>query len=192
MSSHSSDRSTPQDDRSTENGDINILRGAVIEALLREVRSALRAPAIRHFHPRHRRETDALARRIEAYLDRFVPTPLGLATVAAIVKSATSPAMIVDQAKPQVVATSAGVWIGAQLLVDWDDILPLLPAYANSNYAAAIAALPERERTVFLLHRMGGLILRDIAQKLGCDVEDCEQLLGKALGALARRVDGAV
>ncbi len=191
MSSHSKHHDRPRHGSSMENTDTDIVRGPHLEPLLREIRSLLRWMPIRHFHPQSRRQANAIARRIDDYLDRFVSTPLAMAAAAASVRSSPDPDMLVDEACPLVVASGAGVWITMWRLIDWDQILPLLPGYASACYAPAITGLPETERTVFLLHRMGGLSLADIGHKLGIDVADCERLLGKALGAIARQVDGA-
>lgn len=191
MSSHSKHHNHPLQDDSIDKANADIMRGPHIEPLLREVRSLLRWTPIRHFHPQSRREAKAIARRIDDYLDRFVPTPLGMAAAAASVRSSPDPDILVDEACPLVVASGAGVWISIWRLIDWDQILPVLPTYASACYASVITALPETERTVFLLHRMGGLSLRDIGQKLGIDIVDCERLLGKALGAIATHIDGS-
>jgi len=84
MSSYPTHRGSAQEGQLAENTNPDLMQGTDLEALLRDVRSALRAPAIRHFHKRYERDKAALTRRIDAYLDRSGPTPFGkaLATLA--------------------------------------------------------------------------------------------------------------
>lgn len=53
---------------------------------------------------------------------------------------------------------------------------------------AAIAALPERTREVFLLNRDGGLSYREVAVRLGITVKTVEFHMGRALASLRERL----
>lgn len=53
---------------------------------------------------------------------------------------------------------------------------------------AAIAALPERTREVFLLNRDGGLSYREVAMRLGITVKTVEFHMGRALASLRERL----
>lgn len=157
--------------------------------LLRELRSALQVAPIRHFGPHRRRRNAALARDIDAYLQRDAPAPLALAAEAAARLTGTPAGVMVDSGETHIVSTSAGVWLRARLLVDWDSILPLLPNFVSSRYAGAIAALPEMARQIFMLHRFGGLDLGEIASRFDHDISTCERLLAQALANIARHID---
>lgn len=157
--------------------------------LLREVRLALQVAPIRQFGPHRRRRNAALARNIDAYLQRDEPTPLALAAEAAARFTGTPVGVMVDSGETHIVSTTAGVWLRARLLVDWDAILPLLANFVSSRYAGAIAALPETARQVFMLHRFGGLDLGEIASRFDHDISTCERLLAQALANIARTID---
>lgn len=157
--------------------------------LLREVRSALQVAPIRQFGPHRRRRNAALARNIDAYLQRDEPTPLSLAAEAATRLTGTPAGVMVNSGETHIVSTNAGVWLRARILVDWDAILPLLPNFVSSRYAGAIAALPETERQIFMLHRFGGLDLGEIARCFDHDISTCERLLAHALAKIARHID---
>ncbi len=53
---------------------------------------------------------------------------------------------------------------------------------------AAIDALPERCRLIFLLHRDGELTYREIAERLGLSIKTVETQMGRALKALRERL----
>lgn len=53
---------------------------------------------------------------------------------------------------------------------------------------AAIEALPERCRLIFLLHRDGGLTYREIADRLDLSVKTVETQMGRALRVLRQRL----
>jgi RNA polymerase sigma-70 factor (ECF subfamily) len=53
---------------------------------------------------------------------------------------------------------------------------------------AAIAALPERTREVFLLNRDGGLSYREVAMRLGVTVKTVEFHMGRALASLREQL----
>ncbi|SEJ91996.1 Sigma-70, region 4 [Sphingobium sp. AP50] len=162
-----------------------------METLLRDAGEVLRVSSIWQFLPSRRRKYGVLAQAIEQYFQRRASTALGLATAAAAQHIDLPDAVIMDAGDRPVAPTAQGVWLRAKYLVDWDLILPLLPRFMNARYAAAIAERPFLERSVFLLHRMGGLELDEVAGRLACDVRTCEQLLAQALSGIALHVEKA-
>lgn len=54
---------------------------------------------------------------------------------------------------------------------------------------AAVAALPEREQAVFLLHAVDELDFAAVAARLGICVDEVERLLASALVRLGRDLD---
>jgi RNA polymerase sigma-70 factor (ECF subfamily) len=57
------------------------------------------------------------------------------------------------------------------------------------NYENALATLPEKQRTVFLLHRMDGLKYHEIASNLGLSVKAVEKRMKFALEYLRRALN---
>ncbi|UYY57171.1 sigma factor-like helix-turn-helix DNA-binding protein [Sphingomonas sp. S2-65] len=62
-----------------------------------------------------------------------------------------------------------------------------------ARMAAAVAALPEAEQQVFVLHAIDGQDYAAVAVRLGIDLNEVERLLASALVLLARHLsdDGA-
>jgi len=58
-------------------------------------------------------------------------------------------------------------------------------------YEAAVDALPEKTRRVFLMHRVEELSYREIHERLGISIATVEYHMIKALGHVARSVDAA-
>ncbi|MFC4595406.1 RNA polymerase sigma factor [Sphingobium tyrosinilyticum] len=173
-------------------GETNIAFGGSpihLGPLLREIAAALRKPLFGRFWPMQRRRYAALADDIDRLLQQQAPTPLSLATAEAVQLADIPPGVRVDVGQTNVMPTAAGVWVHAQFLVDWSLILPSLPNFARSRYVEAIAALPERQRQVFMLHRFGGLDLNEIAKRLDQDISACERALAQALASIARHID---
>lgn len=61
---------------------------------------------------------------------------------------------------------------------------------AMASLAAGLAALPEPQRTAFLLHEEGGLALRDIAEVTGVNPETAKSRLRYAVKKLRAALDG--
>jgi RNA polymerase sigma-70 factor (ECF subfamily) len=57
------------------------------------------------------------------------------------------------------------------------------------NYENALATLPEKQRTVFLLHRMDGLKYHEIASNLGLSVKAVEKRMKFALEYLRKALN---
>ncbi|MFS2108068.1 RNA polymerase sigma factor [Sphingomonas sp. Sphisp140] len=64
-------------------------------------------------------------------------------------------------------------------------------ATLKRDMRAAVAALPELERSVFRLCAVDGLDYPAIAERLGIDIEQVERLLVAALIAIDRHLDTA-
>lgn len=116
-------------------------------------------------------------------------TPLVRAVQAAVCDTDLGPQVVIDEAEMHVSPSRAGVWTRAWVLLDWEAILPHLAAVLAVRYRAAITALPAVEKNVFLLHRMGGLPLSDIAAHMQCDAKTCEAALARALAILAHHLN---
>ena len=56
----------------------------------------------------------------------------------------------------------------------------------QANYAKALAALGEKQRTVFLMARMEGLKYHEIAERLNLSVKAVEKRMSIALGYLKK------
>lgn len=80
-------------------------------------------------------------------------------------------------------------------LEDWDAEAPavqeegLLAEDLLQRYEEAIAGLPERTRTIFLLHRADDLTYRQIARRIGVTVWTVEYHMKRAILHLARTLD---
>jgi DNA-directed RNA polymerase specialized sigma24 family protein len=59
-----------------------------------------------------------------------------------------------------------------------------------ARMGAAVAALPEPEQTVFLLHAIDEHDYATVAARLGIGVDEVERLLASALVMLARHLSG--
>jgi len=59
----------------------------------------------------------------------------------------------------------------------------------RSRYRRAVSALPARQREIFRLHRIDGLTLAEIAQRLDMPSSDVEREFAAALLAIARTVE---
>lgn len=57
------------------------------------------------------------------------------------------------------------------------------------NYENALANLPEKQRVVFLLHRMDGLKYHEIAVNLGVSIKAVEKRMKNALEYLKKSID---
>lgn len=62
-------------------------------------------------------------------------------------------------------------------------------AETQARYRAAVAALPERMRTVFLLHRVEGLSYKAIAEQLGISVRTVEWHVAEAIVRIGKALD---
>jgi RNA polymerase sigma-70 factor (ECF subfamily) len=79
-------------------------------------------------------------------------------------------------------------------LAEWDEAVPavqeegLIAAETLRRYEDAIADLPEKTRTIFLMQRAEGLTYRAIADKLGVKLWTVEHHMKQALAHLDRRL----
>lgn len=62
-------------------------------------------------------------------------------------------------------------------------------AQAQARYRAAVAGLPERMRTVFMLHRADGLSYKAIAEQLGISVRTVEWHIAEAIMRIGKALD---
>lgn len=62
-------------------------------------------------------------------------------------------------------------------------------AETQARYRAAVAALPERMRAVFLLHRVDGLAYKAIAEALGISVRTAEWHVAEAIIRIGKALD---
>jgi RNA polymerase sigma-70 factor (family 1) len=58
----------------------------------------------------------------------------------------------------------------------------------KKQYETALAALPDKQRTVFLMNRLDGLTYREIAESLGLSVKAIEKRMRNALGTLRQKL----
>jgi RNA polymerase sigma-70 factor (family 1) len=59
----------------------------------------------------------------------------------------------------------------------------------NRNFEKALSELPDKQRTVFLMHRMDGLKYHEIAATLGLSVKAVEKRMNIALNFLRRVIE---
>jgi RNA polymerase sigma-70 factor (ECF subfamily) len=57
-----------------------------------------------------------------------------------------------------------------------------------ANYTKALSALPEKQRTVFLMARMEGLTYKEIAERLNLSVKAIEKRMSLTLAVLRKRL----
>lgn len=62
-------------------------------------------------------------------------------------------------------------------------------AETQACYRAAVTALPERMRTVFLLHRVDGLSYKAIAEQLGISIRTVEWHVAEAIVRIGKALD---
>lgn len=62
-------------------------------------------------------------------------------------------------------------------------------AETHTRYRAAVAALPERMRTVFLLHRIDGLAYKEIAARLDISTRTAEWHVAEAIIRIGKALD---
>lgn len=62
-------------------------------------------------------------------------------------------------------------------------------AETQARYRAAVTALPERMRTVFLLHRVDGLSYKAIAAELGISIRTVEWHVAEAIMRIGKALD---
>ena len=161
-------------------------------ALLTEVRSILRAPVWRRlFHMLGARWL-VLADSIDAHLEANAPPAVaGPATSIARLPDFKLDIVTVDEEETEVAPSTAGVWIRAWVLINWEALLPTaMPKALNEGHRAALSRLPEDTRNAYLLHRIGGLDIKQVAWLQGVDVATGEQRLSQSLFAIARHLDG--
>ncbi len=97
--------------------------------------------------------------------------------------------LLVDRARRSAPVTLVG-------LEEWDAQAPaaqeetLAAEDLLQRYEDAVAGLPERTRTIFLLHRADDLTYRQIARRLGVTVWTVEYHMKRAILHLARTLDG--
>lgn len=161
-----------------------------LKSLLGETCNALRTSLMRRLTPASWRRESALATAIEAYLADLAPSALACAAAAAArQREPSSTTVAVAQDESCICVSATGVWVRSWRLIDWETLLDHLPPLADAGYQRAFEALASSERTVFLLHRQAGLEFGEIANCLQVDVQTCEQLLAKALSAMARHLE---
>lgn len=78
-----------------------------------------------------------------------------------------------------------GVWISAWVLAG-----PALQSFDRATFLQALNDLPAMEREVYVLHRVEGRTMDEIAERLSCPVEDAEALFFAALRGLHERIYG--
>lgn len=62
-------------------------------------------------------------------------------------------------------------------------------AEMKTRYRAAVAALPERMREVFVLHRVGGLSYKEIAAQLGISIRTAEWHVAEAIVRIGKDLE---
>lgn len=82
-------------------------------------------------------------------------------------------------------ADARGFWVSAWLLA-----APAVPAIETLAFREALERLPLMEREVYLLHRVDGRSLDEIAERLGVARTDTEALFFNALRHLHERIYG--
>ncbi|MEG8222335.1 hypothetical protein OSJ57_17155 [Sphingomonas sp. HH69] len=82
-------------------------------------------------------------------------------------------------------ADGRGVWISAWVLTG-----PALQPTEPETFRQALNSLPVMEREVYVLHRVEGRTMDEIAQRLSCTVENAEALFFAALRGLYERIHG--
>jgi RNA polymerase sigma-70 factor (ECF subfamily) len=90
---------------------------------------------------------------------------------------------------------TAGKWIAAQEsepAISPDAETGLADRELDAAYRAALAELAPRGREVFVLSRERGLTYAQIAETLGISVKTVETLMGRAIGALRRKLGPAL
>lgn len=80
------------------------------------------------------------------------------------------------------------------------DVAPVTPpaqthaievAQMREQYRAAVAALPDRMRTVFILHRVEGVSYKEIAARLGISTRTAEWHVAQAIVRISKGLDMA-
>ena len=89
-------------------------------------------------------------------------------------------------------ATRQGGWL-AGLAREWSERQPPAPDPSEVSDLAqaideALAALPERRRTIFAMHRDQDLTYGEIASALGISIKTVETQMGRALKSLRERL----
>lgn len=56
------------------------------------------------------------------------------------------------------------------------------------NYQKALAELPEKQRTVFMMNRVEELTYKEIAKRLGLSIKAVEKRMSKAIGQLRKNI----
>jgi len=82
-------------------------------------------------------------------------------------------------------ADGRDIWISAWVLTG-----PALQPTEPETFRQALNSLPVMEREVYVLHRVEGRTMDEIAQRLSCTVENAEALFFAALRGLHERIYG--
>jgi DNA-directed RNA polymerase specialized sigma24 family protein len=132
-----------------------------------------------------------LADSIDAHLDAIAPLSIaGPVASMARLPDFNLDVVTVDEGETEVAPSIAGVWIRAWVLINWEALLPTaMPKALNEGHRAVLSRLPEDTRNAYLLHRIGGLDIEQVAWLQGVDVATGEQRLAQCLGAIARHLD---
>lgn len=163
----------------------------IFTALLKEVRSALRAPFWRRLVFLLGARARALVPGIEVHLNAAAPPAIaGPAVRMARLPDFTLDVVTIDEGETEVAPSTAGVWVRAWVLVDWAALLPTaMPRALNAHHWLALAGLPDEARTAYLLHRIGGLDIDQVAWLQACDVLMVERRLAQCLSAIAHHLE---
>ena len=161
-------------------------------ALLTEVRSILHAPVWRRLSYMFSARCRTLADKIDSHIQAFAPMSIaGLTARAARRSDFNLDVVTVDEGETEVAPATAGVWIRAWVLINWESLLPTaMPQALNEEHRAALSRLPEDTRNAYLLHRIGGLDIEQVAWLQGVDVATGERRLADCLSAIAHHLDG--
>lgn len=160
-------------------------------ALLTEVRSILHAPvwhrAFHMFGARFR----ALVDQLDAHLEAVAPPAIaGPATRMARLPDFNLEVVTVDERETEVAPSTAGVWVRAWVLINWEALLPTaMPLALNVSHRTVLSRLPEDTRNAYLLHRIGGLDIEQVAWLQGSDVAAVEKRLAHCLSAIAHQLN---
>ncbi|MBA4090107.1 MAG: hypothetical protein C0494_05875 [Sphingobium sp.] len=160
-------------------------------ALLAEVQSILHASSFRLlfrlFCPRLR----VLADRIATHLETSMPPPIAHpAVTVARYADFNLDIVTVDEGEIEVAPSTAGVWVRSWVLVNWEALLPTaMPRALDARHRTALSALHPDTRDTYLLHRIGGLDIEQVAWLHGVDVAKSQKRLARGLAAIAHDVD---
>ena len=77
-----------------------------------------------------------------------------------------------------------------EIAVEPDQGLAIEEADALRLYRQAVAALPQKTRQVFIMHRAKGMTYKHISEELGISIPTVQYHFGRALARIAQALDG--